>query len=85
MMNWYHDGSTSGSSLLYMWIMWAVLIGLGIWLVRWFTQRDHTNEKYETPRQILDRRFASGDLDAVEYAKSRRLLEGHGSDTEKSK
>ena len=32
----------------------------------------------ETPRQILDRRFAAGEIDADEYKRSRELLGGGG-------
>lgn len=32
----------------------------------------------ETPRQILDRRFAAGEIDAEEYKRSRDLLGGGG-------
>ena len=32
----------------------------------------------ETPLQILDRRLASGDIDAEEYKRARELLSGGG-------
>ena len=32
----------------------------------------------ETPLQILDRRFAAGEIDAEEYKRSRDLLSGGG-------
>ena len=81
MMNWYHDGGMDGSSFIYMSLMWVVLIGIGIVLVRWTTHRDRQSNPQETPRQILDRRLASGDLTQAEYAKSRHLIDGHGLDS----
>ena len=79
-MHWYRDGyGMDGGSILLMTLMWFVIIALGIWLVTWITRRDqhlpHVSEKVETPRQILDRRFASGEIDAEVYSQARRLLE----------
>ena len=79
-MNWYRDGyGMSGGGILFMGLMWLVIIGFAIWLVTWMTHRDHHHmtsvEKLESPRQILDRRFASGEIDADAYAQSRKLLE----------
>lgn len=80
-MNWYHDGGMNGSSFVYMFLMWVVLIGLGIVLVRWTTHRDRHSSPQETPRQILDRRLANGELTHAEYAKSRHLIDGRGLDS----
>ena len=79
-MNWYRDGyGMDGGSILLMTLMWLAIIGLGIWLVTWITRRDQHpvpgSEKTETPRQILDRRFASGEIDAEAYSQARKLLE----------
>lgn len=82
MMNWYgRDGYgwMDGGGMLVMGLIWILIIGLGIWLVTWLTRRDKSGgmTKGETPRQILDRRFASGEIDATAYAQARRLIEGH--------
>lgn len=83
-MNWYRDGyGMDGGSIALMALMWLVIIGFGVWLVTWITRRDnnrplqHTSgaDKMETPRQILDRRFASGEIDADTYSQSRKLIE----------
>lgn len=79
-MNWYRDGyGMQGGSILLMALMWLTIIGLGIWFLTWITRRDQhhasASEKNETPRQILDRRFAAGEIDAEAYSQARKLIE----------
>jgi len=83
MMDWYDHGGMNGSWMVFMGIFWLLIIGLGIWFVTRLTQRDKTSGSKETPRQILDRRFAEGEIDANDYAKARRLIEGHSIDSDK--
>jgi len=83
MMDWYDHGGMNGSWMIFMGIFWVIIIGLGFWFVTRLTQRDKTNGSKETPRQILDRRFASGEIDASEYAKARRLIDGHSIESDK--
>jgi putative membrane protein len=82
MMNWYGNGNgwMGGGGFIFMGLFWIFLIGLGIWLVTWLTRRDHNSVHQENPRQVLDRRFAAGEIDATAYAQARRLVENHSSD-----
>lgn len=82
MMDWYDHGGMNGGWMVFMWIFWVIIIGLGIWFVTRLTQRDKTRGVQETPRQILDRRFAAGEIDASDYAKARRLIDGHSIDSD---
>ena len=87
MMNWYRNGYgwTDGGGMILMAVIWILIIGLGIWLVTWLTRRDKSVPRQETPRQILDRRLAAGEIDAAAYAQARRLIEGHSSDVSEIK
>ncbi len=87
MMNWYGDGYgwMGGGGMILMAVIWILLIGLGIWLVTWLTRREKSTPIQETPRQILDRRLAAGEIDAAAYAQSRRLIEGHSPDVNVTK
>ena len=87
MMNWYRDGSgwTNGGGMIIMAVIWILIIGLGIWLVTWLTRRDKSVPREDSPRQILDRRLAAGDLDAASYAQARRLIEGHAPEVSDTK
>ena len=82
MMNWHGDGTgwMGGAGMIWMSLFWIVLIGLGIWLITSLTRRDRVSEKLESPRQILDRRLASGEIDATGYAQARRLIENRSAD-----
>ncbi|HEX7405824.1 MAG TPA: hypothetical protein VF307_07870 [Candidatus Nanopelagicaceae bacterium] len=87
MMNWYGDGNgwMSGGGIIFMGLFWILLIGLGIWLVTWLTRREKPVARVEGPRQILDRRFAAGEIDATAYAQARRLIENHVADLGENK
>ena len=86
-MNWYRDGNgwMDGGGMLWMALIWLVIIGLSIWLVTWLTRRDKSVERPESPRQILDRRLAAGEIDPTAYAQARRLIEGHSTGNEETK
>ncbi len=85
MMGWYNNGWGGGSGIwmLLMLLVWGGLIALGIWAVARLTrgggQPAVPSGSAETPRQILDRRFASGEVSAEQYAEARRVLEGRSS------
>lgn len=79
MMGWY-NGGWSGMGMVLMLLFWAVLIAALVWGVARLTRRPGEGietRPVESPRQILDRRFASGDLTQEQYATARRTLEGH--------
>jgi putative membrane protein len=83
MMPWY-DGGWGGMGALGMVLMvivWVGLIALVVWGVAALT-RGHSSgpSTMESPRQILDRRFASGEMDTAQYAEARRVLEGRSAD-----
>jgi putative membrane protein len=83
MMSWFgHTAGMSGFGVLFMVVVWGSLIALAVWAVARMTPVSHvTQSSAESPRQILDRRFASGEIDAEQYAAARRVLEGRSIDT----
>ena len=80
-MGWNGDGVgwMNGGGWVFMGLFWILLLGLGILLVAWLTRREKPAEGQESPRQILDRRFTSGDIDSATYAQARRLIENRTS------
>jgi uncharacterized membrane protein len=59
-------------------LFWIAVVGIGIWLVLRLTDRDHKQIKsIDTPKAILDRRFASGEMTVEQYAAARKLIEAH--------
>jgi putative membrane protein len=76
MWGWDNGAWQGGWWMAGMMVFWIAVIGIGIWLiVRLTDRRGEQNPKTESARAILDRRFASGELNAEQYAEARRLLE----------
>ncbi|GHE38767.1 hypothetical protein GCM10018771_18990 [Streptomyces cellulosae] len=79
----YWDGGWAW--MAFMPLLWIVLIGLVVWAVVRLTQhgggRDDGREGREpwreTPEEILDRRFASGEIDVDAYTEARERLATH--------
>jgi len=66
-------------------LAWIVLIGLVVCAVVHLTRHPAARDasqgpgqpEHETPEEILDRRFASGEIDAEAYIKARERLAAH--------
>lgn len=84
MMYRYYDGDGAWMTVV-MPFMWLVLLGLAVWLTFRLTRGSSstssgtppTTAPRETPEQILDRRFAAGEIDAETHAAARRHLKDH--------
>lgn len=49
-------------------VFWIAVIGLVVWAVgEWSRRRDTGEPEHESPCEILDRRFARGELDRDAY------------------
>ncbi|WP_149182332.1 hypothetical protein [Streptomyces sp. TRM49041] len=82
-MHWDDNGSWAW--MAFMPLLWIAVIGLVVWAVVRLTQhhpsrgggtyRDETPG--ETPEDVLDRRFASGEIDADTYSEARKKLAEH--------
>ena len=78
MWGWNNGGWQGNWWMGGMIFFWIAIIGLGIWLVVRLTDRhDEHLPKMDSPRTILDKRFANGELNAEQYAQARRLLESN--------
>jgi putative membrane protein len=68
--------------MMLMSLLWIVLIGLVVWAAIRLGQRpsDETRAQppRETPQEILDRRYASGEIDTDAYVQARDALAGGG-------
>lgn len=79
MMGWFQNDWNGASifGMVMMAVLWGGLVALAIWAIARFTRSDRPRaQELETPRAVLDRRFASGDIDAETYAQARRILDG---------
>ena len=61
---------------ILMGLFWIVLVGLVVWAVVALLPgtRSGSSGRPETPQEILDRRFALGELDAEQYRQAREEL-----------
>ncbi|MGB7979190.1 MAG: hypothetical protein WCF36_00165 [Candidatus Nanopelagicales bacterium] len=59
----------------WMMLMWVAILALTIWAIVALTRSgtDRTPGR-STPRQVLDQRFAAGEIDQTEYRTARNLL-----------
>lgn len=64
---------------IFMALFWIVLIGLAIWAVVALLPGNRTAgaARAESPREILDRRFARGEIDVDQYRLARAELAEH--------
>jgi len=70
-----------GVGWIFMLVFWVALIALIVWAVTRLLPTSGTREagggdRTETPEEILDRRFASGEITPEEYEKARDVLAG---------
>lgn len=77
MMGYYGSG-WNGWAVVMM-LAWPVLLGLAVWAVVVLTRdRRAVPSPRSSPREILDARFASGELSEEDYVRSRHLLNNDG-------
>jgi putative membrane protein len=75
-----------GFGIIYMIIFWVVIIAVGIWLLSNLFPRGtghassegaaSTQASSDSPREILDRRYARGEITKAEYDEIRRDIGG---------
>lgn len=81
---YHHHAHWLGMGLI-MPLLWLVFLGLIVWLAVHVLRRTSFNVPYpgagvasrETPEELLDRRFASGEIDAEAHAAARQHLKDH--------
>lgn len=73
-------GAGWGWMMILMPVLWIALTGAIVWAVVKVAQRPVTpasdQPRRETPQEILDRRFASGEIDTDTYTQAKAHLAG---------
>lgn len=79
-MMWGWDGMAAGG-WIFMTVFWVALIALVVWAVAALFPRGRSDDgaRRDSPEDILDRRYARGELDAEEYRRMREALRGRDS------
>ena len=73
-VDWGHMDGGWVVMVIGMALFWGLVILLFVWLVRGGLGRSHLHKP--SPLDILDRRFAEGEITAEEYRERRSILEG---------
>ena len=70
------NGGMTWEGWFFMSLFWVLLVGVILWATAQLFpgRRDTRAEQQEEPREILDRRLASGEIDVETYEKLRRTL-----------
>lgn len=64
-----------GQGFGFMWIFPLLFLAVFIFFMRgMFGQSNNSNKTIETPREILDKRFAKGEINKDEYEKMKKTL-----------
>jgi putative membrane protein len=75
MMGWYGPGMGLGA-WLFMGLFWVALVALIVWVVTLLlpSRNRPASGGVDTPEEILDRRFARGEIDEETYRAQRAAL-----------
>ena len=82
-MYWYNgwDNFNAGGMMIFMFIFWALVIVGTIYLIIWMTDSvRHSNNccrknEKDSAMNILEERFARGEIDEKEFEAKRKVLE----------
>ena len=72
MWEWHGAGFGGG----FMWIFWILVIIAIVMLIRAAGRSSNSGEHRETPLEILEKRYARGEIDDEEFAHQKRELGG---------
>lgn len=80
---WGANGHMGGGwwivMMIWMVLFWGAVIVGAVWLARGGPSGQPRAERRETPLEILERRFAEGDISADEYQERREVMTSGGS------
>lgn len=75
MMGWYNQTNVW---MVVMMLTWPLLIAAAVWAVVALTRGTTPRRSERTPRQILDERLATGEIDPDAHRRTRSLLDNQG-------
>ena len=73
MWEWHGTGMMGGG---FMWIFWLFIILVIILLIKVSSGKSSSNEQRETPLEILEKRYARGEIDEEEFQRRKKELSG---------
>jgi putative membrane protein len=78
MWEWYGTGMMGGG---FMWLFWILIIFVIVLLIRAArgnssSNEQRANQQRETPLEILEKRYARGEIDEEEFQRRKKELSG---------
>jgi putative membrane protein len=73
MWEWHGTGMMGGG---FMWMFWLFIILAIIFLIKASSDKSSSNEQRETPLEILEKRYARGEIDEEEFQRRKKELSG---------
>lgn len=70
MWEWHGVGMMGG----FMWIFWLLGIVIVVMLIKAASGNSRSNEQRETPLEILEKRYARGEIDEEEFRRRKNEL-----------
>lgn len=75
MMGWYGPGyGMGGEGFIFMMFFWVLIIIGIVYLFRWGNRGGEGYPREKTPLQILQERYAKGEIDKKEYEEKKKEL-----------
>ena len=70
-----HDGFGMGIGVSFMWLLWIVLLVVIVWLLKSvFSGRDSSGKTGKSALEILEERYARGEIDREEFEHKKKDL-----------
>jgi putative membrane protein len=73
MWEWHGTGMMGGG---FMWLFWILIVFVAVLLIKAASGNSSSNEQRETPLEILEKRYARGEIDEEEFQRRKKELSG---------
>jgi len=74
MMNYDHGGWWMGGMWFFPLLFWILVIAGAVFIIRWLRERNQETEK--SPLEILNKRYASGEIDRDTFEQMKKDIQG---------
>ena len=76
MHDYYWGGGAWGAWLIFHWLFWLALLGLLVWAGAVIWRRSRQDGESKSALDLLNERYARGDIDREEYLRRRNDISG---------